>query len=125
MRIRIRWVAGEVAAELLSTPSAEALARLLPLEARARTWGDEVYFEVPLNAEKEDDARSIVDPGTVCFWVEGGALALPFGPTPASKDGECRLAARCNVLGRVIGDPQRLRSVREGDRIRVDAAGPD
>jgi hypothetical protein len=93
---------------------------VLPCDAGANTWGDEVYFEVPLNATLESDAQQVVDPGTVCFWVEGSSLALPFGPTPASTGDECRLVTRCNVLGRIEGDPRRLKKVEQGARIRVE-----
>jgi hypothetical protein len=68
----------------------------------------------------EADAQQVVDAGTVCFWVEGSSLALPFGPTPVSNGGECRLATRCNVLGMIEGDARRLTSVRDGEPIRVE-----
>ena len=119
-RVRIAWQGGEVTAHLLETPTAKQLLGVLPCEAQAQTWGDEVYFEVPLKAQLELDARQVVDPGTVCFWVEGSALALPFGPTPVSKGTECRLVTRCNVLGKIEGDPQWLKPVKAGRRIRVE-----
>jgi hypothetical protein len=75
---------------------------------------------VPLNAPLESDAQQVVDPGTVCFWVQGSSLALPFGPTPVSKGDECRLVTRCNVLGKIEGDPRRLKKVRQGTQIRVE-----
>jgi hypothetical protein len=93
---------------------------VLPCDASAQTWGDEVYFELPLEARLEADALQVVDPGTVCFWVEGSSLALPFGPTPVSKGDECRLVTRCNVLGKIEGDPRRLKPVKQGTRIRVE-----
>ncbi len=65
----------------------------------------------------------MVHPGTVCFWVEGSSLAIPFGPTPVSKAGECRLVSRVNILGKLEGDPNLLKSVREGERMRVELAG--
>jgi uncharacterized protein len=119
-RVRIAWQGGEVTAHLRDTPTARKLLGVLPCDAGANTWGDEVYFEVPLNAVLESDAQQVVDPGTVCFWVEGSSLALPFGPTPASRGDECRLATRCNVLGRIEGDPRRLKKVEQGARIRVE-----
>jgi hypothetical protein len=63
-----------------------------------------------------------VAPGTVCFWTEGDAIALPFGPTPMSTDERPKLASRCNVVGRLVGDPRRLAAVRPGDPARVEAA---
>jgi len=92
----------------------------LPCEAGAHTWGAEVYFELPLTAALEADAEQVVEPGTVCFWVQGNALALPFGPTPVSLGDECRLVTRCNVLGNIDGDPRRLGTVRQGMAIRVE-----
>jgi len=119
-RVQIAWQGGEVTAHLRDTPTARQLLAILPCEAGANTWGDEVYFEVPLNAPLESDALQVVDPGTVCFWVQGSSLALPFGPTPVSKGNECRLITRCNVLGTIEGDPRRLNKVKQGTRIRVE-----
>jgi len=93
----------------------------LPCETSANTWGEEVYFSLPVAAQLEPDAQQVVDPGSVCFWVDGAALALPFGPTPVSKGRECRLVTKCNVLGKIAGDPGKLKSVRDGDAIRVEA----
>lgn len=120
MWLRIAWQGGEVTAYLRDTPTAGALLAVLPCQAQANTWGDEVYFEVPLKAPLEPDAQQVVDPGTVCFWVQGNSLALPFGPTPASKGDECRLVTRCNVLGKIEGDPRELNKVKQGTTVRVE-----
>jgi len=119
-RIRIAWAGGEVIANLQETPSVKQLVAALPCDVRAQTWGEEVYFELPVTIAPEVDARQVVDPGMVCFWVQGSALALPFGPTPASKGQECRLVTRCNVLGKIEGDPQQLKAVKAGAPIRVE-----
>lgn len=122
MRIRISWQSGEVFGDLDDTPTARALYSALPCESDANTWGKEVYFEVPVRAALEPDARQVVEPGTICFWVEGSSLALPFGPTPVSKGDECRLVTRVNVLGRLSGDPSVLGKIRNGDTVRVEPA---
>ena len=119
-RIRIAWKGGEVIANLRETPSVKQLVAALPYEAGACTWGEEVYFELPVKIAPEADAQQVVDPGTVCFWVQGSALALPFGPTPISKGDECRLVTRCNVLGKIEGDPRQLKRVKAGAPIRVE-----
>lgn len=119
-RIRIVWQSGEVTANLRDTPSTRELLRALPCVSTASTWGDEVYFGIPVKVKLEADARQVVDAGTVCFWVEGNSLALPFGPTPVSKGRECRLVTRCNMLGTIEGDANRLKSVRDGEAIRVE-----
>ena len=120
MHIRIKWNSGELLARLEETPTTRALAEVLPCESEAHTWGKEVYFEVPVQAGLEEDARQVVDPGTVCFWVQGSSLALPFGPTPVSRGDECRLVTEVNVLGKIEGDEQELGKIREGETIRVE-----
>lgn len=120
MRIRISWGSSEVFADLIDTPTSCKLWEALPFDSSANTWGDEVYFEIPVQAEKEPDARQVVDPGTVCYWVEGTSLALPFGPTPISTGDECRLVAEVNVLGKLDGDPGILGTITAGDRVRVE-----
>jgi len=119
-RIRIAWKGGEVIANLRETPSVKQLVAALPCEAGACTWGEEIYFELPVKIAPEPDALQVVDAGTVCFWVQGNALALPFGPTPVSKGDECRLVTRCNVLGKIEGDARQLAKVKEGAAIRVE-----
>jgi len=120
-RIRISWTSGEVIANLQETPTTQQLLSALPCDATANTWGEEVYFNVPVTAELEAGAKQVVEPGTVCFWAEGSALALPFGRTPISKADECRLVTRCNVLGRIAGDARQLGDVRDGDAVRIEA----
>ncbi|AJP02887.1 hypothetical protein TU94_16765 [Streptomyces cyaneogriseus subsp. noncyanogenus] len=122
-QIRISWPAGHLTATLDVTPTTQALRKALPLTSIARTWGEEVYFDTGVSVSRETDARQVVEPGTVTFWTEGDALALPYGPTPVSRGDECRLASPCNVLGRLDGDPRLLATVRDGDTIRVEAAG--
>ncbi|MEV0317531.1 cyclophilin-like fold protein [Streptomyces sp. NPDC050658] len=121
-QIRIIWPAGHLTATIEDTPTAQALSKVLPLSATANTWGEEVYFDTGVSVPLEDGARQVVEPGTVAFWTDGDALALPYGPTPISRGDECRLASPCNVLGRIDGDPRLLATVRSGDPIRVETA---
>ena len=118
-RIRIAWPRGAASAVLDDTPTARALVKALPLKARAQTWGEEVYFEIRVKAALEKDAKQVVPPGTICFWVEGNSLALPWGRTPISEGDEPKLVTRCNVLGRIDGDAKQLASVRSGDAIAI------
>jgi hypothetical protein len=122
VRIEISWESGRLTAILNDTPTARLVWEALPHTASASTWGEEVYFELPVRAELEDDARQVVDPGTVCFWTGGNSLALPYGPTPASQGDECRLVTEVNVIGSIEGDPRALSSVRDGIAIRVARA---
>ena len=119
MKFRLVFPHGELTVQARDTATAKALLAAMPFESRAQTWGEEVYFTTPVTAKREKDAQQVVAPGTVCFWTEGGALALPFGRTPISTDERPKLANPCNVLG-TIGDFSLLREVRAGDRVRVE-----
>jgi len=120
--MKLRITAGKLAleAQLRDTPTTRALAQALPFESSAQTWGEEVYFTTPVSAKLEADAKQVVDAGTVCFWTEGDALALPYGRTPISTDERPKLAARCNVLGTLTGDARRLAAIKAGQKIRVE-----
>ncbi len=122
MDIRISWRSGQVTAILEETPTSAKVKGALPFESEASRWGKEVYFEVPFTARLEPNATEIVDPGTVCFWVEGKSLAIPYGPTPISKGNECRLITRVNILGHIQGDTAVLDSIKDGDRLRIEEA---
>ena len=122
MRICIRFPKGVIFARLQDTPTAQALLSALPIDSSASTWGEEIYFSTPVSVKLESTAREVVDPGTVCFWVQGNSLALPYGRTPASRKDECRLVTRVNILGEIDGDPRQLEKIRDGDTIRVTAA---
>lgn len=122
MRICVSFPQGKIIARLEDTPTAQALIAALPFESTASTWGEEVYFATPVRAKLESTAREIVDPGTVCFWVQGNSLALPYGRTPASRQDECRLVTRVNILGEIEGDPRQLDHIGDGDEIQVTLA---
>jgi hypothetical protein len=122
MKLRISAAGASLEVILKETPTAKALLAALPFEARAQTWGEEVYFTTPVSAKLEPDARQIVEPGTVCFWTEGDALALPYGPTPLSSDSRPKLANRCNVVGSLVGDPRMLAHIKAGEKITVSKA---
>ena len=104
--------------ELLDTPTAKALVAALPLTSSAMTWGEEVYFEIPVKVAREKDARAVVTPGEVAYWPEGHCIALGFGRTPISKGDECRLASPCNIFG-TVGDVKALKAVAAGTRLTV------
>lgn len=119
---RIRMVIGSFTldAELLDTPTAEAIYRAVPFKSEARTWGEEVYFAAPVQAVRETDARDVVQPGELAFWIEGRCIAIGYGRTPISRGDEIRLAARTNIWGRALGDVRQLKQVQSGVPISVE-----
>ena len=122
---KIRMTLGPMVldAELFDTPTAEAIWKALPFDSTASTWGEEVYFSTPVQVERESDARDVVQPGDLAFWVEGDSIAIGFGRTPISQGNEIRLAARTNIWGRVLGDVKLLKSVKPGAAIKVERLG--
>jgi hypothetical protein len=121
--ISIKAGAVQVQAELNNNRTAEALLKLLPLKAQANTWGDEIYFDVPLRMELED-GKEVVNMGDVAYWPDGPSLCLFFGRTPASRGNEIRAASPVTVFGRIIGDPKVLKSVRSGAEVTVEKVTP-
>ena len=121
MANRITITAGPVAleAELTDAPTARMIWEALPITGRANTWGDEIYFEIPVRAEQESDARADVEVGELGYWPVGHAFCIFFGPTPASSGDKPRAASPVNILGHVLGDPTAFRQVTAGTTINL------
>ncbi len=108
-----------VSANLKATPTAEKILEMLPIEGSANVWGDEIYFEIPLHAELEPDAREEVEVGDLAYWPAGPAFCIFYGPTPVSRGDEPRAYSPVNVFGQVIGDARQFKSVGSGANVRI------
>ena len=121
--IRFEFATVTLEAELLDTPTAKAILAALPVTSSALTWGEEVYFDVPVEVGREKAARAIVTPGEIAYWPDGPAIAIGFGRTPISQGDETRLASPCNVFARALGDVKTLAAVKAGTKVRVSVVG--
>jgi hypothetical protein len=124
MERKIRITAGQVSTEavLNDSPTASKIWEALPIDGRANTWGDEIYFSIPVEAKQEKDARDIVAIGELGYWPPGSAFCIFFGRTPASTDERPRAASAVNILGKVQGDATAFKAVRSGTQVRLERA---
>ncbi len=122
MANRITITAGAVAveAELNDSPTAEMIWEALPITGRANIWGDEIYFEIPVQAEQAPDARADVEVGELGYWPVGSAFCIFFGPTPVSTDEKPRAASPVNIVGRVLGDATAFRKTDAGATVTLN-----
>ena len=118
-RIRFDFGALTLDAELLDTPTAKAIAAALPICSSVLTWGEEIYFDVPVNVARESNARAVIVPGEIAYWPQGPAIAIGFGRTPISKGNETRLASPCNVFAKALGSVKALGKVKTGVKVEV------
>jgi hypothetical protein len=112
-----------VTAVLNDSDTADELWAALPITARAQTWGDEIYFSIPVSVEEAADSQETVEMGAVAYWPPGSALCLFWGPTPTSAPGEIRPASAVNVMGLIDGDPTVLGGVADGTEVVVARMG--
>ncbi|HTK93965.1 MAG TPA: cyclophilin-like fold protein [Verrucomicrobiae bacterium] len=120
---RIRITAGPVKADAVLDDSntAQAVWDALPLSVPGDTWGDEIYFGIPVKA-KPERPQETVEMGALGYWPPGSAFCIFFGRTPASRGQEIRPASPVNVFGRVLGDPAVFKKVTAGTPIRIERA---
>ena len=109
--------------ELNDSPTARAIAAALPIRTQGNRWGEEIYFEIPIDAQLEENARQVVDAGDIAYWPTGRAFCLFFGPTPASQGDEIRAASPVNVIGRITGDYIRLVDVADNAFVSIEPNG--
>ena len=123
MRLRLRAGDVELYAQLRDTPTTQALWMVLPVEGRAAKWGDEFYFRVEsMAADQESDAREVMAVGEIGYWVQGQAIAIFFGPTPASVSDEPRAVVPVNVVGTIERNADALRRLADGVVFHLEAA---
>ena len=121
---KIQITAGDVsaAAVLKDNPTADAIWEALPIEGQVNTWGEEIYFSIPVHLDQAGDARETVDMGNLGYWPPGNAFCIFFGRTPMSRGDEIRPASAVNVFGQVEGDATIFTSVGDGTRIEIEKA---
>jgi hypothetical protein len=122
MQIKITVGSITLDAELNDTPTARKIAAILPFKGGFNTWGDEIYFGIPVEASLDETAQEVVQVGDLGYWPTGNAFCVFFGPTPASTGEEIRPASAVNMIGRVLGDATLLKDVMNEEEVSLEAA---
>jgi hypothetical protein len=118
-KILIEFENFSLQARLNDSPTAQELLKQLPIEGRVNTWGEEIYFEIPVNMPQEPDAQEILSVGDLGYWPMGQAFCIFFGPTPVSTDERPRAFSPVNILGKIAGDCERLHSIQNQEPVRI------
>ena len=106
--------------QLNKSQTAQQIWETLPITSSVSIWGDEIYFRIPVDFKIEKNfAQETVVLGDLAFWPEGSCFCIFFGPTPMSKEGEIRPASTVNIIGKIEGDFESLKAVREGSEIII------
>lgn len=119
---KIKITAGDVSAigVLNDNATADAIWEALPISARGNTWGDEIYFSIPVHVDEADDANDVVELGALAYWPPGNAFCIFFGRTPASRGDECRAASAVNAVGKIEGDSAVFKKVPGGSSVTLE-----
>jgi hypothetical protein len=120
MKIRIKIGPLSLDAELNDTPTAKEVAKVIPLNTSFNTWGDEIYFTIPVQVESDESAREAVEIGDLGYWPTGRAFCIFFGPTPMSSQGKIIPASAVNIIGKVIGDATKFKEVMHEDAVFLE-----
>ena len=117
--IKIKAGSVEALAGLNDSKTADAIWDALPISAKGNTWGDEIYFSIPVNCQLENP-KPVVAEGDLGYWPPGSAFCIFFGPTPASQGNEIRPASPVNVFGKVQGDAKVFKAVASGATVVIE-----
>ena len=121
---RIKIKVGDITldAELNDTKTAELIWDALPIEGACNTWGDEIYFSIPVETGAEN-AVEVVEMGDLGYWPPGHAFCIFYGKTPASRGDEIRPASAVNPIGKVLGDATILKAAaRSANSVLLERA---
>ena len=122
-RILIKTEKLSMQAELNDSAIAALIYDKLPFRAHASTWGDEIYFPIPVKSKNENGV-STVKIGDIAYWPPSNCFCIFFGRTPVSTPTEIRPASDVTILGKLLGKPQDWKVICGGEEIIIEKA-PD
>jgi len=120
IKIIIKSANLELTGELFDTPTANAIWDSLPIKSSVNTWGEEIYYDIPVTLGLEADSRANVEIGEIGYWDVGKSMCIFWGKTPASRGDKPVAASPVNIFGKIIGDPSVLSAAKDGDEVIVE-----
>jgi hypothetical protein len=124
MKIRITVGDLSMEADLNDSLTAKKVAEALPITTSFSTWGEEIYFAIPVDAELDDTAREVVELGDLGYWPTGNAFCIFFGQTPMSEPGKIVPASAVNIIGKVVGDATKFKEVMGEREVALEPIVP-
>ena len=118
-QIKIEFENISIDAVLNDSETANKIKKILPISNSVNTWGDEIYFSIGVN-DGENDSKEVVELGDLGYWPPGNAFCLFFGLTPASEGDKIMPASPVNVIGKILGDLEILKSIKSGDKVSIN-----
>lgn len=119
VKILIEFEKLSLEAQLNDSETAKKIWKQLPVQGKVNTWGEEIYFEIPIQLPQEVDAREQVQVGELGYWPVGHAFCIFFGPTPVSTDERPRAYSPVNIIGEILADYSQLKEIKDGEWVRV------
>ena len=119
-KILIEFENFSLQARLNDSPTAQELLKQLPIESQVNTWGEEIYFEIPVDMPQEPDAQEILSVGDLGYWPMGQAFCIFFGPTPVSTDERPQAYSPVNILGKILDNCEELISIQNQATVRLE-----
>jgi len=120
-KIQIEAGSAMLQAELNDSDAADAVWKKLPIEGKVTTWGEEIYFDIPVEMTPGETTTD-VNVGTLAYWAPGTAFCIFFGRTPASMSDKPVPASPVAICGKVIGDTEPLKAIADGEKITLSQA---
>ena len=118
-QIKIEFENISIDAVLNDSETANKIKKILPISNSVNTWGDEIYFSIGVY-DGENDSKEVVELGDLGYWPPGNAFCLFFGLTPASEGDKIMPASPVNVIGKILGDLEILKSIKSGDKVAIN-----
>ena len=119
-KIILKFNNKELILKLRNTKTADLIYDVLPFQSKVNKWGEEIYFETPLNIDLDKDARSVIEYGEIAFWPSGSAIAIGYGKTPVSQGDEIRLISPANIWADCEFEKEYIHSIKDGDTVLVE-----